>query len=593
MLSGSDAEYIYWHDGSKMAIAQPPDQSRPDVELGTPDLFDQFAAKYPFGKQFDFGQSQTNDPGRIRNMPFFKKMYGSSQKEVEDNLVEIQWLPKSRNKRIRFTQVNGAARQLEKVSRELDQLPRAIRKFCTKIGGTYNWRNITETDRLSPHALGIAIDINVSSGDYWQWDLQNHGRTNYRNRIPTEIVDIFERHGFIWGGKWKHYDTMHFEYRPELIMASNSEYGKIKVMYLSRYAGSYGAERQLRHLLEGMSTDRFSPLVVHSEKSTEENSTSFVKGINYFQYDLRPWRKTSHIFTRYIDAFSLLRLAQKQNIQLIHCSYEWLLPYAIFLARRMHVPLVTHIRRPYNDFGKLRSLGLHKCNAVIAISKRIQQELLQFDQLKDKVNLITDAVELSPAEDVSHKGLRNELNIEGQILFGLVARIYKSKRQLDFVKAVNFLLEKGYDAHFVLVGRIDDQDYYQEIKSFIESKNLTHKVHLLGHRDDMTNILSSIDVLVSLSGGSVMYEAMAAGRTVISAGFTKPEESHHLIDGLTGLVTESKSLNTLASLMERTLTEPELRRELGKNAQDYAQSAFSATKMAEATEQIYDSLLNT
>jgi hypothetical protein len=32
-----------------------------------------------------------------------------------------------------------------------------------------------------------------------------------------KIVDVFEKHGFIWGGKWYHYDTMHFEYRPELL----------------------------------------------------------------------------------------------------------------------------------------------------------------------------------------------------------------------------------------------------------------------------------------------------------------------------------------------------------------------------------------
>jgi peptidoglycan LD-endopeptidase CwlK len=30
-------------------------------------------------------------------------------------------------------------------------------------------------------------------------------------------VRVFEKHGFIWGGRWYHYDTMHFEYRPELI----------------------------------------------------------------------------------------------------------------------------------------------------------------------------------------------------------------------------------------------------------------------------------------------------------------------------------------------------------------------------------------
>jgi len=33
--------------------------------------------------------------------------------------------------------------------------------------------------------------------------------------MPQSVVDAFERQGFIWGGKWNHYDTMHFEYRPE------------------------------------------------------------------------------------------------------------------------------------------------------------------------------------------------------------------------------------------------------------------------------------------------------------------------------------------------------------------------------------------
>ena len=38
-----------------------------------------------------------------------------------------------------------------------------------------------------------------------------------RNNYPQEIVELFEKHGFIWGGKWSHFDLMHFEYRPELL----------------------------------------------------------------------------------------------------------------------------------------------------------------------------------------------------------------------------------------------------------------------------------------------------------------------------------------------------------------------------------------
>ncbi|HQN03589.1 MAG TPA: M15 family metallopeptidase, partial [Rectinema sp.] len=35
---------------------------------------------------------------------------------------------------------------------------------------------------------------------------------------PKRVIDIFEKEGFIWGGKWTVWDNMHFEYRPELIL---------------------------------------------------------------------------------------------------------------------------------------------------------------------------------------------------------------------------------------------------------------------------------------------------------------------------------------------------------------------------------------
>jgi hypothetical protein len=31
---------------------------------------------------------------------------------------------------------------------------------------------------------------------------------------------VLEKHGFIWGGKWYHFDTMHLEHRPELLPPS-------------------------------------------------------------------------------------------------------------------------------------------------------------------------------------------------------------------------------------------------------------------------------------------------------------------------------------------------------------------------------------
>ena len=108
------------------------------------------------------------------------------------------------------------ARRLQAVSNEIDALPEKIKRTAYPIGGVYSCRTVADTGKPSVHSYAAAIDLNTRYGDYWYWQHKT-GPIPYRNRMPQEIVDIFERHGFIWGGKWYHYDTMHFEYRPELL----------------------------------------------------------------------------------------------------------------------------------------------------------------------------------------------------------------------------------------------------------------------------------------------------------------------------------------------------------------------------------------
>ena len=84
--------------------------------------------------------------------------------------------------------------------------------------GTFNWRKVANASNMSLHSFGAAIDINTKFADYWIWSGGKPGKVpHYANKFPLAIIDVFERHGFIWGGRWYHYDTMHFEYRPELI----------------------------------------------------------------------------------------------------------------------------------------------------------------------------------------------------------------------------------------------------------------------------------------------------------------------------------------------------------------------------------------
>jgi hypothetical protein len=204
-----DHTKLLWDDGIKNKTNK--------QLLEQPDLKDMFIQPYQAGAQPS--RERNLDPGRIRNEPFFLKLYGATVNEVRKNLTDIVWCPKLIGQKITVTHVNGVDKQLIKISNELDQHPE-LKKYLTHIGGTFNWRNIAGTNRHSMHSFGMTIDINTTYSDYWQWACKctaEDANVKYKNRVPQIIIDIFEKYGFIWGGKWYHYDTMHFEYRPELL----------------------------------------------------------------------------------------------------------------------------------------------------------------------------------------------------------------------------------------------------------------------------------------------------------------------------------------------------------------------------------------
>jgi hypothetical protein len=216
-LAGVEGNDLVWKDGSRMPVSDGRTGKTFEQLLDEPDIDDQFAYPYPLGTTLKT-PALNEDPGRIRYEPLFAKMYGDCRNgEVAGRLVAVPWLPERGGGSVRVTPVNGVAETLKRVVRDLAALPAALTRFLVPSSGTYNCRVIAGTSRMSVHGFAAAIDINASHADYWRWAKPVDGRIPWRNRVPLAIVEAFERHGFIWGGKWYHYDTMHFEYRPELI----------------------------------------------------------------------------------------------------------------------------------------------------------------------------------------------------------------------------------------------------------------------------------------------------------------------------------------------------------------------------------------
>jgi len=218
-LERIDGNELVWKDGARMRIDDGKGVKTFETMLEDPDIKDMFAIPYPAGEK-GIPPSLNFDPGRIRYTSFFTKIYGDCQKsDILADAVDVVWLRTKYGKPVKFSRINGAATALQQVSDELDRLPDRFLDYVRPTQGTYNCRPIAGTNRLSAHGFGIAIDMAEAHANYWQWSKPDaSGHIAYRNDMPWEIVRIFEKHGFIWGGKWYHYDTMHFEYRPEIIM---------------------------------------------------------------------------------------------------------------------------------------------------------------------------------------------------------------------------------------------------------------------------------------------------------------------------------------------------------------------------------------
>ncbi|WP_175422332.1 M15 family metallopeptidase [Nocardioides jishulii] len=90
--------------------------------------------------------------------------------------------------------------QLRAALAEIRRAGLAAKINVAQYGGCFNPRFMADAQSLSLHAFGIALDLNVPG--------------NQRGTVGTidrQVVSIFERWGFAWGGRWAWTDPMHFE----------------------------------------------------------------------------------------------------------------------------------------------------------------------------------------------------------------------------------------------------------------------------------------------------------------------------------------------------------------------------------------------
>ena len=225
----------YYYCGARLL----PEELRGRAADYSPQPFYNYAAQLPDWKtptDEEAERFRTLTDNRSRNPPrrsphFFDALWQArTYAEAQKRIKSIVFLGFSVNA---HETIHGELASVEKQIREDAKNDTGVRAWVNGIRavGSWNWRAVADIPSRSYHAYGVAIDIRPQSVRgkqvYWLWTA-GHKRewwnTPYSARLhpPDKVIKAFESRGFIWGGKWLFFDTMHFEYRPEIFILNES-----------------------------------------------------------------------------------------------------------------------------------------------------------------------------------------------------------------------------------------------------------------------------------------------------------------------------------------------------------------------------------
>jgi glycosyltransferase involved in cell wall biosynthesis len=211
-----------------------------------------------------------------------------------------------------------------------------------------------------------------------------------------------------------------------------------------------------------------------------------------------------------------------------------------------------------------------------------------------KVRRVYHGIEppLTRALEREGQRIRHELGIASDnFLVGNVGRLALQKGQRHLIAAMPLLLERVPQAHAVIAGSGDLEDYLRELA---EEVGVAARVHVLGARKDVPALMHAIDVFVMPSiwegFGLVLLEAMAAARPIVASRVaTIPEV---VIEGETGLLVPPGDPLALADALAQLADQPARARQFGEAGRERLRVHFSLEKMVGDTELLYRELVD-
>lgn len=229
---------------------------------------------------------------------------------------------------------------------------------------------------------------------------------------------------------------------------------------------------------------------------------------------------------------------------------------AFFLADRVNL---EYVDQGPKIFGRLASGGAYKKKVVPLYTG------------------VTD-FERSIGTDI-----RRELGLTPEdVLLIMASNIVPGKGQLDLLTAMEILTGEFPNLHLLIAGapvesHAESTRYWETVRDFASRSTVATKIHLLGWRSDVRDILEACDVYVSTSYGEsfpdTVREAMAVSKPVVVTDVGGTSELVRV--GESGFLFQPGDIPALVGHLRELVAAPVLRRSMGVEGTRIIEKRFS------------------
>ena len=294
-----------------------------------------------------------------------------------------------------------------------------------------------------------------------------------------------------------------------------------------------------------------------------------------------------------LSIYQMTRILRKRNINIILTNTYKELRICGFAAKLIKVPPLVISRQgiDYPLKNKLHYRFFYNVltRSIVANSEATKKTLLLNAPWldPDKIKVIYNGIDPELFDSKSTKSIKGSLGIEEEsILIGFIGRLNVQKGIKYLIDAFKLVTDDFKNVHLIIAGTGDLEN---TIKTAAKNYELTDKIHLLGFRKDVQNIINGIDMLVLPSlwegFGIVLIEAMAAGKPCIASNISSMPEI--VVHNKTGYVIPPKDTENLAKAIINLIQNPSLAKKMGGEGRKLTQKKFSLQKMIDQYEQLF------